>query len=151
MFPNFVPAEHASLLDDSLHPAPFLHETLSETSGNARKALTNGFKPRPGDRRAGTPDSLDDLLPSDADEDEDDFVVDDDGAGYALGINGNSKRTNDHLDDIDGFSTKRRPGYHAWQPTLHKSFQPGSTPWRGSRRYLCRTFITSYLPKLTSS
>ena len=134
-----MPADLAHFLDESLHPAPFIHDPLAETSGNARKALTNGIKPTADIRskRKGTPDSLNDILGSELGGDEDDFVVDDDGAGYALGLNGNGKRTNGHLGDIDGFDAKRRASYQAWQPSLHDSFQPGSTPWRGNRRYLC--------------
>ena len=143
IYTDFLTENNASLLEKPLQPAPFIHDPLSETSGNARKPLTNGFKG--GDeertRRQGTPDSLDDILgPNmdiDGDGDEEDFISDDDGAGYLGGINRNGKRTNGHLDDLDGFARKRRPAYDAWQPRIHQPFQPGSTPWRGNRRYLC--------------
>lgn len=136
IYNDFVPAEHAAQLEHTLQPAPFIHDPLQEVSGNARKTLTNGTKP-PAEhrtRRRGTPDSLDDILGPDEDGYEDDFVDDDDGAGYALGVNGNGKRTNGHLDDLDGYDAKRRA---IWQPSIHKPFQPSSTPWRGNRRYLC--------------
>ncbi|MCJ1224222.1 hypothetical protein MMC12_000866 [Toensbergia leucococca] len=135
---NFVSSEFTSLLEKTLQPAPFIHDPLAETSGNARKAVINGSKDplEVRGKRRGTPDSLDDILGPDPD-DEDNFVSDDDGAGYADGVNGYGKRSNDHLDAIDGFDTKRRSTYNAWQPRLHQSFQPGSTPWRGNRRYLC--------------
>ena len=139
------------MLDETLQPAPFIHDPLAETSGNTRKTLKNGNKPTADirTRRRGTPDSLNEILGIDIGEDDDlvlddddvvgdgDFVVDDDGAGYALGLNGNGKRTNGHLGPINGIDAKRRAGYQTWQPILHLSFQPGSTPWRGSRRYLC--------------
>lgn len=88
--------------------------------------------------RRGTPDSLDDILgPQDASDDG--FVEDDDGAGYAAGqVNGFGKRTNTHLDRYDA-SNKRRA--QTWQPQIHESFQPGSTPWRGDRKYLCLNLI----------
>lgn len=71
-------------------------------------------------------------------DDEDDFIEDDDGAGYTEGINGHGKRTNGHLDDLNGHEGKRvASGYGVLQPKVHPSFQPGSTPWRGNRRYLC--------------
>lgn len=73
------------------------------------------------------------------DVDGDDFVEDDDGAGYFEGVNVHGKRSNGHLDDFDDFGGKRRATYEAWQPTVHKSFQSGSTPWRGNRRYLCKS------------
>ena len=94
-------------------------------------------------RRRGTPDSLDEILGLASESgDAEDFVVDDDGAGYALGLNDYGKRTNGHLDDIDDSSSKRRVAYPTWQPRLHHAFQPGSTPWRGNRRYLCKHIST---------
>lgn len=149
IYTDFVLETNASLLEKSLQPAPFIHDPLEETSGNARKPLTNGFKERIEDRtrRRGTPDSLDDILGPDMDIDGegDDFVDDDDGAGYLDGLNGNGKRTNGHLDDLEPLNGKRKPAYNALAPEIHKPFQPGSTPWRGNRRYLCQSrFGTRY-------
>ena len=141
IYTDFVPVEHLHLLEKSLQPAPFIHDPLAETSGNTRKELTNGLKDvgAARARRRGTPDSLDDLLGSDImGNDGDDFVSDDDGAGYADDINGHGKRTSGHLDAYDTIDVKRRATGYGGQPQLHQSFQPGSTPWRGNRRYLCR-------------
>ena len=148
IYPNFVSAEHAPLLEKTLQPAPFIHDPLAETSGNARKPLTNGAKDISENRtrRRGTPDSLDDILDPDLLGDEDDFVEDDDGAGYLDNVNGFGKRDNTHLDDLDGYGHKRRATYGSWQPRLHAQFQPGSTPWRGNRRYLCKLAITTTNP-----
>ena len=130
---NFLRPEHASLLDKTLQPAPFIRDPLAETNGNARK-LTNGVKlPDQRRRRQATPDSLDSILgPAD---DEDDFVSDDDGAGYADegGYTNGLKRSAHHL-DAAGPSSKRRNT--SFQPSIHPSFQPGSTAYRGSRAYL---------------
>lgn len=138
IYTNFLQLDFAPLLEKTLQPAPFIRDPLAETTGNARRPLTNGTKEvvdfRP--RRRGTPDSLDDLLGPEL-GDEDDFVSDDDGAGYAAEVNGFGKRSNGHLEAIDGFDSKRRAPYHSWQPRRHQSFQPGSTPWRGNRKYLC--------------
>ncbi|PVH77861.1 chromosome segregation protein-like protein [Cadophora sp. DSE1049] len=138
IYNDFVPAEHANLVRLPLQPAPFIHDPLSEISANARRPMANGHKDIP-DRgvRRGTPDSLDDILGSDVMGDEDDFVVDDDGAGYALGLNGNGKRPNGV--DASGPISKRRT--QTWEPQYHESFQPGSTPWRGNRKYLCLNLI----------
>ncbi len=139
IYTNFLQPEFSPLLEKTLQPAPFIRDPLAETTGNARKPLTNGRKEVDDSRarRRGTPDSLDDLLGPEL-ADEDDFVSDDDGAGYAAEVKGFGKRSNGHLDAIDGFATKRRAPYQSWQPQFHQSFQPGSTPWRGNRKYLCR-------------
>jgi len=140
IYDDFVTAGNAALLEKPLQAAPLIHDPLSETSGNVRKPLTNGLRHGSETRgkRRGTPDSLDDILGPNEDFDVDGFVSDDDGAGYLEGINRNGKRTNDHLDDLDGYSGKRRATHEAWLPKLHKPFQLGSTPWRGNRRYLCK-------------
>jgi chromosome transmission fidelity protein 4 len=131
---DFVPEEDISMLKKSLQPAPFIHDPLQETSGNARRP-TNGSKPGLPERsvRRGTPDSLDEILGIEDEEMGDDFIVDDDNAGYAEEVNQFGKRPS-----INGNApvAKRRP-HSTWQPQYHESFQPGSTPWRGNRRYLC--------------
>ncbi|KAL8959447.1 MAG: hypothetical protein Q9193_003694 [Seirophora villosa] len=139
IYPNFLSAENLKILQQPLQPAPFIHDPLSDTSGNARKTLVNGRKPHSDTsaQRRGTPDSLDDLLGPQSGGEEEDFVEDDDGAGYLEGINGYGKRSNNHLDRLDGPDVKRRNTYPTWQPGVHQPFQPGSTPWRGNRRYLC--------------
>jgi chromosome transmission fidelity protein 4 len=138
---GFVPAEHAPLLERSIESAPFFHEPSesNEAKTGAKIDLPERQLQR---RRVGTPDSLDDILGPDAISDdgmEDDFVVDDDGAGYAApAINGHLKRTNGHLGALDYPPGKRRANaYSTFQPEAHEAFQPGSTPWRGNRRYLC--------------
>lgn len=66
-----------------------------------------------------------------------DFVVDDDGAGYAQGVNGHGKRTNGHLNGVEPLAKKRATASSLFRPQIHEPFQPGSTPWRGNRRLLC--------------
>lgn len=141
IYTDFVPAEHLHLVKLGPQPAPLIHDPLSEVSANIRRPVTNGHKdvPHRGVRQ-GSVDSLlgvDDILGSDILADEDDFVVDDDGAGYALGLNGNGKRPN--ADIYPEQSSKRRT--QAWEPQYHESFQPGATPWRGNRKYLCLNLI----------
>lgn len=143
IYNDFVPGEHSRLVKLGPQPAPFIHDPLSELSANIRRPVTNGHKdvPHRGVRR-GTPDSLlgvDDILGSDIMGDEDDFVVDDDGAGYALGLNSNGKRPNGDVDSLAGPISKRRTP--TWEPQYHESFQPGATPWRGNRKYLCLNLI----------
>ncbi|RWA10569.1 hypothetical protein EKO27_g4539 [Xylaria grammica] len=132
--PDFVPEEHAPLLKLPNQPAPFIHDPLSEISTNVRRPEANGFKPmvsRPRRDSAGSYDSLmDGPLPED-----DDFVVDDDGAGYV--INSNGKRLHDGVDVFGEPLSKRRNV----ELEYHEAFQPGSTPWRGNRKYLCLNLI----------
>ncbi|KAL8729142.1 MAG: hypothetical protein Q9181_005104 [Wetmoreana brouardii] len=139
IYPDFLPAEHLPLLKQPQQPAPLIRDPLSETSGNARETFTNGSKHVSDSRarRRGTPDTLDDILGPETEGEDDDFVEDDDGAGYLDGINGYGKRSLDLVDGLDGRDAKRRATYQAWQPEIHQPFQPGSTPWRGNRRYLC--------------
>lgn len=137
---GIVPTEHEAVLQLPRQPAPFFHDPSEGRAGNAQPKPVNGAtketlpqRPAP---RAGTPDSIDDILGDLDDEGADDFVVDDDGAGYAIPtINANGKRTNGHLDLADPYS--KRKAYGSFSPETHEAFQPGSTPWRGNRRYLC--------------
>ncbi|KAL1971673.1 hypothetical protein VTN31DRAFT_2294 [Thermomyces dupontii] len=132
---NFVPRQYKHLLEKPLQSAPVHSSALAETSAHIQKPIsTSRPKPVSTDRRRDdSPNSLDDILgPMDED---DDFVEDDDGAGYAEGLNAYGKRTNGHLDDLDEPGRKRFAPF--WQPETHEPFQPGSTPWRGNRRYLC--------------
>ena len=140
IYTDFLVPEFAPYLEKTIQPAPFIRDPLAEINGNGRKPPINGVKDNADSRkrRRGTPDSLDDLLGPEL-GDEDDFVSDDDGAGYASEVNGYGKRKNDHLDAINGFDPKRRATNRTWQPTIHNSFQPGSTPWRGNRKYLCKS------------
>jgi chromosome transmission fidelity protein 4 len=140
IYTDFLSADHTQLLKLPLQPAPFIHDPLSEISANGRRPAANGVKdvPHRGPRQ-GTPDNVSDILGSDIMDDEDDFVIDDDGAGYALELNGNGKRP---LGDLGAYANplSKRPA-QSWEPQLHKSFQPGSTPWRGNRKYLCLNLI----------
>ena len=140
IYNQFVSDEHTHLLKLGLQPAPFIHDPLAEISANSRRPITNGHKdvPHRGARRASL-NSLDDILGSDILGDEDDFVIDDDGAGYALGLNGNGKRPNGDIGAYGGPASKRQA--QTWEPQYHESFQPGSTPWRGNRKYLCLNLI----------
>ncbi|KAG9241449.1 WD40-repeat-containing domain protein [Calycina marina] len=141
IYPDFVPADNTFLVKMSIQPAPFIHDPLSELSKNIRRPATINQKEVPyRGGRQGTPDSVGVLLGDVMDDDEDDFVVDDDGAGYALGLNVNGKRPNGDIDPFDGPLSKRHNAL-SWEPTYHESFQPGATPWRGNRKYLCLNLI----------
>ncbi|KAI5918802.1 WD40-repeat-containing domain protein [Camillea tinctor] len=131
--PDFVPEQHVSLLKLGTQPAPFIHDPLSEISANARRPETNG-KPMPSRPRRDSVGSYDSLMDGPLPED-DDFVVDDDGAGYVM--NSNGKRVHGE-DDLFGEPLSKRRNV---EPEYHEAFQPGSTPWRGNRKYLCLNLI----------
>ncbi|SZF04962.1 unnamed protein product [Blumeria hordei] len=127
IYNNFVPSEYSNLLELPLQPAPFYHDPLHSQSNLPIRST-----------RRQSQDSLDDILGPELIDDEDDFVVDDDGAGYALGRNQNGKRTHAELENFESDSKRL---HQSWEPKIHKSFQPGSTPWRGNRKYLCLNLI----------
>ncbi|KAK2865289.1 hypothetical protein FQN49_003719, partial [Arthroderma sp. PD_2] len=139
IYDDFVPLDHRSLLSKTLEVAPLLSIGSSEGVAISHRPQKNDVSNNSGSRqRGGTPDSLDDILgPAD---DEDDFVEDDDGAGYTEVINGHGKRGNTHMDELFGHDIKRRSAV-PWKTISHEPFQPGSTPWRGSRRYLALNLI----------
>ncbi|RYP60612.1 hypothetical protein DL769_008042 [Monosporascus sp. CRB-8-3] len=132
--PDFVPEQFAQLLKLGKQPAPFIHDPLTEIPANARRPETNGLKPIASRPRRDSLDSYDSLMDGPLAEDND-FVVDDDGAGYV--INANGKRAHDDADIFGDHPSKRR----SIEPEYHQPFQPGSTPWRGNRKYLCLNLI----------
>ncbi|KAK3344405.1 WD40-repeat-containing domain protein [Lasiosphaeria hispida] len=134
---DFVPEQFSSLLRLPKQPAPFIHDPLAETSANGRRPEVNGHHPPLAPRpRRGSLESLDDLLDENYGDLEDDFVVDDDGAGYALNA-GRKRPAEDGA--ILGEPPSKRGNFFSAQ--YHQSFQPGSTPWRGNRKYLCLNMI----------
>lgn len=137
IYDNFVSKDHEYMLQKQLQAAPILPGPLGEISNNVGQTILAERSKEAIQRaaRRGTPDSLDELLGGN--EDMMDFVEDDDGAGYAdEQLNLYGKRPGEHLDNIHGPNSKRlNSGPEKLRP--HPPFQPGSTPWAGSRRYLC--------------
>ncbi|KAH6640842.1 WD40-repeat-containing domain protein [Chaetomium tenue] len=132
---EFISEQFASMLRLPQQPAPFIHDPLADIGANNRRPEPNGTN-LPSRPRRGSIDSLDDLLDDDNFGDENDgFVVDDDGAGYTL--NAAQKRPAD--DDLLGQRPSKRGNFV--QPQVHRAFQPGATPWRGNRKYLCLNLI----------
>ncbi|EGR45827.1 uncharacterized protein TRIREDRAFT_67467 [Trichoderma reesei QM6a] len=139
IYPDFLSDQFSPMLKLPVQPAPFIHDPLLEISANRRAAVANGAKRDiPTRPRRDSLGSLDSYLQDEnyADGDDDGFVVDDDGAGYTVG----QKRGYVGDDVLGGaeYSNKRR---HLMEPQYHEAFQPGSTPWRGNRKYLCLNLV----------
>ncbi|RPA89788.1 hypothetical protein L873DRAFT_1795890 [Choiromyces venosus 120613-1] len=117
-----------------------LCSTLLNDSGPST-VLENRRKPLPSQQWAASIDSSDDILGGGMDDGIQDFIMDDDGAGY-VEPNRNGKRSSEHLDAITTHGSKR-PAYSMtmWYPEIHEPFQPGSTSWKGKRGYLCLNLI----------
>ncbi|OAA46206.1 WD40 repeat-like-containing domain protein [Metarhizium rileyi] len=136
IYPDFLSDQYSPLLKLNTQPAPFIHDPLSEISGNRQQLPINSHKDQsiPTRPRRGSLASIESLL--DDDGDDDGFVIDDDGAGYTVGRG--SKRGREP-DDVFGDPANKR--VHLMQAQHHDSFQPGSTPWMGNRKYLCLNLI----------
>lgn len=133
--PDFISDQFSILLKLPKQPAPFIHDPLSEISANARRPQVNGQpKPHPPAARTELTDDLDSLLDDGFGDEDDGFVVDDDGAGYTLG----RKRPAED-DGLFGDHPNKRA--NLLRPQYHEPFQPGATPWRGNRKYLCLNLI----------
>lgn len=145
---DFVPGEYAKLLEAGIQPTTGTHTSaprLAEISENIQRpnVISKANIPeRP--FRGGTPDTVHDILGSIM-GDDDDFVEDDDGAGYALELNQNGKRPADMSafddDSLSNSWSKRQAIQTIWQPSVHEPFQPGATPWQGDRKYLCLNLL----------
>ncbi|KAJ3950660.1 DNA polymerase alpha accessory factor Mcl1 [Colletotrichum fioriniae] len=134
IYPNLITEQFSSFLQLPRQPAPFIHDPLSEISNNARRPDANGKAAIPSRPRRDSLGSLDSFLNGeDGYDDGDGFVVDDDGAGYSTG----QKRPLDAGGDDGDRASKRRQ----LALNFHEAFQPGSTPWRGNRKYLCLNMI----------
>ncbi|OBT85721.1 hypothetical protein VE02_05245 [Pseudogymnoascus sp. 03VT05] len=140
---DIVPEEHAGLLELGLQPSPGERTgapRLGEISANIQRQNGHSKTDMPlRPFRGGTPDTVDDILGSVIGGD-DDFIEDDDGAGYATGLNYNGKRPAGVLED-DAHWDKRQAISSIWQPRTHAAFQPGATPWQGDRKYLCLNLL----------
>lgn len=137
IYPEFLNDQFSPLLQLGRQRAPFIHDPLDDVPGN-RIPQQNGQNPQalPSRPRRDSLGSLDSFLEGGEGYGDDDFVVDDDGAGYAVG--GGQKRGHDGEKLFGEPLNKRR---HLFEPQFHEAFQPGSTPWRGNRKYLCLNLI----------
>ncbi len=137
---GFVPAAHDGLLTASLQtaPVPQINGRAPARSGQDAPNVelpTRLARPRPSP--ADEMDAMFETINED-EVDDDDFVEDDDGAGYTVGgPNVNGKRPAGY--ELNG--VKRHAIQAIWQPQKHEAFQPGSTPWQGDRRYLCLNLL----------
>lgn len=126
--PKPVPEPYEALRKKSIQAAPLLNDEQQTT--RTERPLAKNAASAPQRKRSPDRDSVDDLFGGNGEVE--DWLEDDDGAGYGE-TNANGKRSAGPLESL---SLNKRHAYSAWSPEIHESFQPGSTPWRGSRRYL---------------
>ena len=131
--PEPLSSDHEKILKLHLQPAPGFLPTGADFVRLERRSEQKEDRPS---RREKT--SVDDILAELEGDDEDDWLEDDDGAGYGE-RNENGKRTAGGLSL--GVPSIKRHAYGSWAPDIHEPLQPGSTPWRGDRRYLFLSLI----------
>uniref|UniRef100_A0A0D2Y935 WDHD1 first WD40 domain-containing protein n=1 Tax=Fusarium oxysporum (strain Fo5176) TaxID=660025 RepID=A0A0D2Y935_FUSOF len=87
IYPDFLTDQFSPLLKLATQPAPFIHDPLAELSANRRPPPVNGQKQQglPTRPRRESLGSLDSFLEGGDGYGDDDFVEDDDGAGYTIG------------------------------------------------------------------
>jgi len=135
-----VPGGIAGRLKLSTRPAPLI--TGADSAPATTKTVRSG-QGKPGNRKSPDPlagilgDGTDDEDGLDDDEGMFDWIENDDNDPDRV-LTG--KRKLDTTDIVVGGREPKRPAY-AWTPSIHESFQPSATPWRGKRRYLCLNMV----------
>ncbi|KAF3941249.1 hypothetical protein ABW19_dt0208791 [Dactylella cylindrospora] len=131
--PEAIPSDHEKTLKLGLQPAPGFLPAGADFVRLEKRAEAKEVAPQKQRRQ-----SVDDILDGLGDDEEDDWLVDDDGAGYGeKNENGKRKAGGVGL----GMPSLKRQAYGTWQPDIHEPMQPGSTPWRGDRKYLFLSLI----------
>ncbi|KAF3902020.1 hypothetical protein AA313_de0204458 [Arthrobotrys entomopaga] len=130
--PEAVPTDHEKVLKLPLQPAPGFLPAGADFVRIERRTEAKDNRGK-NERRS----SVDDILGA-LDDVEDNWLDDDDGAGYGE-KNKNGKRSADT--GGLGMPSLKRHAYGSWEPDIHEPMQPGSTPWRGDRRYLFLSLI----------
>lgn len=124
-FRNPVPSSLEGALKLPTQPSPLINPPTTRTE--IRRTTRSSRSP--------SPNPLDSYLG--ALSDDDDFLIDDDNAGYAEP----SRKRPAPVDATTGASDPKRRAFGLWSPEIHEPFQPASTPWRNKRRYLCLNMV----------
>ncbi|GAO46321.1 WD40 repeat-like protein [Saitoella complicata NRRL Y-17804] len=118
------------------HPAPLLHDDTPapvRANGNANPLFHAEAEEDDDDEPMGDDNDL-------AAAANDDWIVDDDGAGYIPDLKEREARKRGPAQD-DRVAKRRAIDKSVEFSGIHEPFQPGSTPWRGKRRYLALNMI----------
>lgn len=134
---DVLPTTHPSPCARPLHPSP-LQENVSSTRKTNGHALGHLARLAAHNKNSDTDLVDDEALLDDIEDAGAEWIEDDDGAGYIPNLD-HRKRAGD---DTNGHqSSKRNKSHASFEPQIHELVQPGSTPWRGQRRYLTLNMI----------
>jgi chromosome transmission fidelity protein 4 len=157
IYPDFIADQYAALLKLPTQPAPFIHDPLEgglaarpqqqQQQHVQQRRPQNGAVPPSGRPRRESLGSVDSFLNGHEDDEDDygadgdDFVVDDDNAGYAAAGPSRKRAAGGDTDSLFGGVGGRPAKRRLLEPAYHEPFQPGATPWRGNRKYLCLNLV----------
>lgn len=133
---NLLPEDKHSPCAKPIVPSPLLQVRAAPKPTNGR--VQARINEQDADSESGFVD--DEALLDDLEDAGAEWIDDDDGAGYIPNLDHRNKRPNDDTNG-DTHPSKRIKAYNTFEPQIHEPVQPGSTPWRGQRRYLTLNMI----------
>lgn len=125
-----------------VRPSPLLESGSSTKIRGQTNGKSNGSAKTTEPTR--DPDIDDEALLDDLEDAGAEWIEDDDGAGYIPNLENRNKRSgisNGYGSDGADRPSKRSKVQGLFQSQAHDIVQPGSTPWRGQRRYLTLNMI----------
>ena len=134
---DLLPSESPSAYTRPIHRSP-LKQTEKAPKQNAP---VNGRKSATHSRTIGDSGIEDEALSDDLEDAGAEWIDDDDGAGYIPNLDHRLKRASGYDTDDGEPAVKRAKTHGTFQPQLHDTIQPGSTPWRSQRRYLTLNMV----------
>ncbi|KAG5438186.1 hypothetical protein PCANB_003037 [Pneumocystis canis] len=122
-FPDIIPSNYQEPYGRIVHLSHLLNETFIKSPISKRRYINDFNKKELSDE---------DLI----DIDNDSWIEDDDGAGYLSKYRHNEngyRESSDSVSDDNFYYDTRKIKNNQIRVKIHRSFQPGSTPWREKR------------------